>query len=140
MGRTSFFAGVYSCLFSSVAKGKTMNVNKDLLLVVDSSGLGDGEPDLGEKLMKVFLNVLLESGELPARIIFMNSGVFLATEGSPVLDILKCYEEQGTTILSCGTCLDYYGIKEKLRVREPTNMKETVNALLSFKKVLRPWA
>jgi selenium metabolism protein YedF len=115
-----------------------MSLNQDLLLVIDSSGLGDGEPDLGERLMKAFLNVLLESGALPARIIFMNSGVFLTTEGSQVLDTLKRYEEQGTRIFSCGTCLDYYGRKEKLRVGEPTNMKETVSALLRFGKVLKP--
>ena len=115
-----------------------MGTNKDLLMVIDSSGLGDGEPDLGEKLMKAFLNVLLESGDLPTKIICMNSGVFLTTDGSPVLDIMKRYEEQGTEILSCGTCLDYYGRSDKLALGEPTNMRETVNALLSFKKVLRP--
>ncbi len=115
-----------------------MGVNKDLLLVIDSSGLGDGEPDLGEKLMKAFLNVLFESGDLPARIICMNSGVFLTTDGSSVLDILKGYEEQGTEILSCGTCLDYYGRSDNLRVGKPTNMKETVSALLGFEKVLKP--
>ena len=115
-----------------------MNLNKDLLLVIDSSGLGDGEPDLGERLMKAFLSVLFESGDLPARIISMNSGIFLTTEGSPVLDILKGYETQGTEILSCGTCLEYYGRSDRLRVGRQTNMKETVDALLSFKKVLRP--
>lgn len=115
-----------------------MALNKDLLVVIDSSGLGDGEPDLGEKLMKAFLKVLLESAELPARILCMNSGIFLTTEGSPVLDILKRYEAQGTEVLSCGTCLDYYGRSDRLRVGRPTNMRETVDALLAFKKVLRP--
>lgn len=115
-----------------------MTLNKDLLVVIDSSGLGDGEPDLGEKLMKAFLKVLLESAELPARILCMNSGIFLTTEGSPVLDILKRYEAQGTEVLSCGTCLDYYGRSDRLRVGRPTNMRETVDALLAFKKVLRP--
>lgn len=115
-----------------------MPLNNDLLLVIDSAGLGDGEPDLGEKLMKAFLNMLLESGELPAKIIFMNSGVFLTTEGSPVLDILARYAEAGTSLLSCGTCLDYYGRKEKLGVGEPTNMRDTVEALLRFGKVVKP--
>jgi selenium metabolism protein YedF len=115
-----------------------MSLNKDLLLVIDSSGMGDGEPDLGEKLMKAFLNVFLETGDLPARIVCMNSGIFLTTEGSPVLDILKRYEEQGSEILSCGTCLGYYGRKEKLEVGKPTNMRETVQALLGFKRVLKP--
>ena len=115
-----------------------MALNKDLLLVIESSGVGDGEPDLGERLMKAFLNVLLESGRLPARIICMNSGIFLTTDGSPALDILKGFEEQGTEILSCETCLDYYGRSDKLRVGRPTNMKETMDALLDFKKVLKP--
>jgi len=68
----------------------------------------------------------------------MNSGVFLTTEGSPVLEILKRYEEQGTEILSCGTCLDYYGRTDRLCMGRPTNMRETVNALLNSKKVPKP--
>ena len=115
-----------------------MPLGKDLLVVIDASGLGDGEPDLGEKLMKAFLIVLLESGELPAKIISMSSGVFLTTEGSPVLDILKRCEEEGTEILSCGICLALYGRRDRLRVGRSTNMKETVDALLNFKKVLKP--
>lgn len=115
-----------------------MTLNKDLLLVIDSSGLGDGEPDLGEKLMKAFLKVLLESAELPARIICMNSGIFLTTEGSPVLDTLMRYEQHGTEILSCGTCLEYYGRSDRLKLGRPTNMRETVDALLGFKKILKP--
>jgi len=115
-----------------------MAINKDLLLVIDSSGVGDSEPDLGEKLMKAFLNALIESDALPARIICMASGIFLTTEGSPVLDLMKRFEDHGSVVLSCGTCLDYYGRKEKLKVGTPTNMKDTVNALLSFRQVLRP--
>ncbi len=72
-----------------------MDLNKDLLLVIDSSGLGDGEPDLGERLMKAFLNVLFESGDLPARIICDEQWYFPYDEGSPVLDILKGYEDEG---------------------------------------------
>lgn len=115
-----------------------MDLNEDFLLLLDASALGEGEPDLGERLMKAFLSVLLESDELPARIICMNSGIFLTTEGSPVLDVLKQYEKKGAEILSCGTCLDYYGRSDKLEVGRPTNMKETVDALLRFKKIVKP--
>jgi selenium metabolism protein YedF len=113
-----------------------MTVNKDLLLVLKSNGLGDAELDLAEQLLKGFLNILLESGQTPARIICMTSGVFLTTEGSPVLDIMKKFEQAGTEILTCLTCLEYYGRKEKLQVGNQTNMRETVNALLSFSKVI----
>jgi selenium metabolism protein YedF len=115
-----------------------MAIDQDLLLVIESSVLGDGEPDLGEKLMRAFLKVLLDSGDLPAQIIFMNSGIFLTTQHSSVLELLKSYEKQGSEILSCGTCLDYYGQKEELEVGRPTNMADTVHALKSYKKVLRP--
>jgi len=115
-----------------------MKLNNELLLVLDSSGLGDGEPDLGEKLVKAFLKVLLESGNLPAKIICMNSGIFLTTKGSPVLEIMQAFAEQGTKILSCGTCLDYYDRKEHLEVGQVTNMKDTVADLLHFNKILKP--
>jgi len=113
-----------------------MEIEKNLLLVLKSSVLGESEPNLGEKLLMAFLDTLFESGTVPARIICLNSGIFLTTEGSPVIETLKKYEEQGTKIFSCGTCLDYYGRKDKLVVGQPTNMKDTVNALLGFKKVV----
>ena len=113
-----------------------MAVNQDLLLVLKSAGLGEGEPDLSEKLLKNFLSMLMESGQVPARLICMNTAIFLTTEGSPVREILKNLEAQGTEVLSCGTCLDYYERQDKLVVGRPTNMKETVKALLAFPKVL----
>jgi len=113
-----------------------MNVNRDLLLMLKSNGLGEGEPDLSEKLLKAFLNMLSESGQAPARIICMNSAIFLTTQGSPVEEIMRKFEQAGTEILSCLTCLDYYGRKEKLMVGKPTNMRETVGALLDFPRVI----
>jgi selenium metabolism protein YedF len=113
-----------------------MAVDKDLLLVVKSSGLGEGEPDLGEKLMKSFLAMLLESGRVPARMIFMNSGIFLTTQGSAVADLVKKFEERGSEIFTCGTCLEYFQRKDKLIAGRAGNMRDTVNAMLSFAKVL----
>jgi len=115
-----------------------MPIDQDLLLVIRSSGLGEGEPDLGEKLLQGFLKTLLESGTLPARIICMNSGVFLTTECTAVLDTMRAYADRGCEILSCGTCLAYYGREDKLAVGRSTNMKETVSSLLSFRKILQP--
>lgn len=115
-----------------------MGVNKDLLLMLTSSGLGEGEPDLGEKLLGAFLNVLFENGDIPARIICMNSGIFLTTEGSYAEETLRKFEQAGSEILSCGTCLDYYNRKDKLIIGQASNMKETVNAMLAFSKVLSP--
>ena len=115
-----------------------MHVDKDLLLLLKSSGLGDGEPDLGEKLLRAFLTQLLQSDSVSARVICMNSGIFLTTEGSPVLDLMRQFEKQGSEVLTCGTCLDDYDRKDRLQVGRPTNMRDTVESILTFGKVLQP--
>ena len=115
-----------------------MSVNEDMLLMLTSSGLGAGEPDLGEKLLGSFLSLLFESGQYPDRIVCMNAGIFLTTIGSFAEDILRKFEAAGSEILSCGTCLDYYKRKDKLIIGKPTNMKDTVEAMLRYKKVLSP--
>jgi selenium metabolism protein YedF len=112
--------------------------DEDLLLLVKSAGIGDGEPDLGEKLMVSFFRMLVESGRAPARAIFMNSGVFLTTRGSPVLEALRTLAAAGTEIVSCGTCLDYYKRADKLEIGAPSTMKETVAALLRYPRVVAP--
>jgi len=106
--------------------------------MLTSSGLGHCEPDLGEKLLTSFLNMLFESGSIPAKIICVNSGIFLTTEGSSVIDIMQKFADAGAEILSCGTCLEYFGRKDKLIIGQPTNMRDTVDAMLKFKKVLSP--
>lgn len=98
--------------------------------------MGEGEPDLGEKLLESFLKMLFESGTMPDRMIFINSGVFLTTEGSRFADIIRQFESNGAEIQSCGTCLDYYKRSDKLIVGQPTNMKETVDAMLSYQRVI----
>ena len=115
-----------------------MDSNEKILLVLKSSMIGDNEPVLGEKLMKLFLQTLLEKKNYPAKIICQHTGIFLTTDGSPVLDILKDFEQNGTEILSCGTCLNYYNRTDKIKVGKSTNMKDTVDALLEFKRIIQP--
>jgi selenium metabolism protein YedF len=115
-----------------------MPLDDDLLLVLKGSEIGDGEPDLGAKLMKAFLKTLWDSGRVPARILCMNSAVFLTTEGSPVESILAEFENAGARVLSCGTCLAYYGREDKLVVGAPTSMSDTVEAMLTYGKVIAP--
>jgi selenium metabolism protein YedF len=91
-----------------------------LAVMSDKYGLGDDE--LGSTLMTAFINVLDQIEPLPATIIFANSGVFLSTEGSPVIESLKSLQGLGVELLSCGTCLQFYGLKDKLVVGEVSNM------------------
>jgi selenium metabolism protein YedF len=109
---------------------------KELMIVIRSSGFGEGEPDLGEKLLKSFLQMFLNRNTIPDLIIFLNSGIFLTTKGTPLEDIIREFESKGTEILSCGTCLDYFERRDKLVIGQPTNMKDTVDAIMEYKKVI----
>jgi selenium metabolism protein YedF len=95
---------------------------KALVILVTSDKLGIGDDTLGATLMKSYLYALSESDKLPVDLLLLNAGVKLAAEGSEVLDSLNKLKERGVNIASCGVCLDFYGIKDKLLVGEITNM------------------
>ncbi len=94
----------------------------DTVVVFSAKTMGKGTDELGEILIKSFVYTLTEATPYPATLIFYNSGVYLTCEGSPVLEDLKKLAEEGVEIISCGTCLDYYNIKDKLQVGEISNM------------------
>ncbi|GFN36171.1 sulfurtransferase-like selenium metabolism protein YedF [Tepidimicrobium xylanilyticum] len=100
----------------------TPNVFKDLTIAFSSNVMGKGSEELGKILMKSFVYTMTEATPYPATLVFFNSGVYLTCEGSEVLDDLKKLEAEGVEIISCGTCLDYYKLKDKLRVGEISNM------------------
>ena len=112
--------------------------NEELLLVLKSSCIGENDPDLGKKLMSAFLKTLLNSETIPARIICLNSAIFLTTEGSPVNDQMKSFEDTGTDILSCTSCLEFFDRQDKLVIGHATTMKDTIDSLMNFKRVLSP--
>jgi selenium metabolism protein YedF len=109
----------------------------DVVFLITSDRLGDGPDELGRLLMKNFIHSLLEAGNLPYRMLFMNSGVRLTTEGSDVLEALGKLSGMGVEILSCGLCLDFFGIKDKLLSGGTTNMLTTVETILSNDRVIR---
>jgi selenium metabolism protein YedF len=110
---------------------------KPTVVLITSDKFGTGDARLGEILMKSFLNTLWDSEPKPRQIIFMNSGVRLTTEGSEVLDALDLLAGAGVQILSCGTCLDYYKLREKLRVGQATKMPDTVHSLLTADRIIK---
>lgn len=109
----------------------------DKVLLVTSDRLGDGPEELGRLLMKNFLFTLLETQQQPDRILFLNSGVLLATEGAETTEALKRLEEQGVEQLACGVCLDYFKKKEQLAVGQVTNMFSTAEHLLAASSVIK---
>lgn len=90
--------------------------------LITKNTLGEGNEELGGVLMKSLLFTLVEKQPYPKTLMFINSGVLLTTQGSPVMEHLQKLEQAGVQILSCGTCLDYYQLKDKLEVGGVTNM------------------
>ena len=103
---------------------------KTVVLVTDR-GLGRSDPDLGGILMKAFMTTIADLPDPPAEIILLQSGVRLACEGSDCLGQLAELEQQGVAILACGTCLDYFGLMDKLEVGRISNMAEIVDSLMT---------
>ena len=113
-----------------------MGIDKNMLLLIQGAEIGQGDASLGAKLTDLFFKVLSESETRPGRIIFLNSAVFLTTEGTPLLETLKAIEKQGTELVSCITCLTYFDRMDKVVVGRPGDMKNTVNSLLNSKMAL----
>lgn len=108
------------------------------VVAVSSDRMGDGSDELGHILMKSFIFAVTQLDDLPDKMIFYNGGAKLTVEGSECLEDLKTLADQGVEIMTCGTCLDYYGIKDKLAVGGVTNMYSIVETLQSAVNVIRP--
>ena len=100
--------------------------------------MGSGNDELGATLMKGFIYAVSQLEELPKTMLFYNGGVKLTTEGSASLEDLKSLQAQGVEILSCGTCLNFYGLSEKLAVGEVTNMYAIVEKLNGASHIVKP--
>ena len=107
-----------------------------LVVMVSSEFMGRGDNELGHILMRAWFHTLGEVEPLPGTIAFLNSGVKLAAGGSPVLDDLQALGERGVEILTCGTCLGHYELKDKVAVGEVSNMYTIAETLLGAGKVV----
>lgn len=110
---------------------------KTTVVAIGSDCMGSGDDKLGATLMKGFIYAVSGQDTLPDTMLFFNGGAKLTVEGSPALEDLKAMEEQGVEILTCGTCLDFYGLKEKLAVGGVTNMYVIVEKMSNADKVIR---
>ena len=102
---------------------------EDKCIFISSDKMGEGNDELGRVLIKGFIYTLTECKPYPKHIILVNGGVKLSTENEATIENLKILEKAGVEILSCGTCLDYYGLKEELQVGTVTNMYTIVEIM-----------
>lgn len=116
----------------------TVPTADNTVVVVSADHMGEGDETLGKILLKGFLFALTQQETLPRTILFYNGGAFVTCEGSASLEDLQKLAEQGVEILTCGTCLNHYGLTEQLRVGGVTNMYVIVEKQMQATKVIRP--
>ena len=111
---------------------------KGMVVVLSSNRMGQGDEILGKLLMKGFVYALTEQDSLPETILLYNSGAYLSCEGSDNVEDLRNLEAQGVEILTCGTCLNHYGLGDKLKVGSVTNMYEIAERMTGARLLVRP--
>lgn len=111
---------------------------KNVVVAVGSDKMGEGNDELGKVLIKGFLYAITQLDTLPDTMLFYNGGATLTTEGSDSLEDLKSLEAQGVEIMTCGTCLNYYDLSDKLAVGSITNMYAIVETLSNADKIIKP--
>lgn len=117
-------------------ENKNEKENKKFTITITNNKLGHGNDELGKILMKSYIFALSQNDIIPTDLIFINGGVKLAIEGSDVLESLTKLSERGTKIQVCGTCLDFYGLKEKVAVGEVSNMYSIVETMNESDKII----
>ena len=114
-----------------------MNPSKNsTVILVTSEGMGKADTTLQHKLMSTYLNLLDQSNTLPAAICFYTEGIKLVTEGSPVLKQLQALEAKGVHLIVCQTCLDYFGLIDKVQVGVVGGMTDIIEAQWRAEKVI----
>ena len=108
-----------------------------VVVFITSDLFGVGDEELGKILMRAFVKTIRDIEPRPARLMFANSGVRLTTEGSDLIDDIRALDASGVEVVSCGTCLDYYGLVEKLEVGQAGNMFEIASALVAADRVVK---
>ncbi|MGL5756342.1 MAG: sulfurtransferase-like selenium metabolism protein YedF [Paraclostridium sp.] len=119
-----------------IIEEKSQESLSDTCIFINSDKMGNGNDELGHVLMKGYIYTLTESKPYPKSILLVNSGIKLTTENEATVENLKILQESGVEILSCGTCLDYYDLKDALKVGTVTNMYTIVETMNNSSKTI----
>jgi selenium metabolism protein YedF len=120
------------------AIAETCGPGSNVVVLISSETLGHGNDDLGRLLMVGFVKTLKDVVPRPRTLILMNGGVKHAVEGADLVPAIRDLEQRGATVLACGTCLDFFHLKEKLAAGRISNMFEILSALAAADRVIRP--
>ncbi|GIV65673.1 MAG: DsrE family protein [Chloroflexota bacterium] len=111
-------------------------MKRNYVLLFTRNGLGNAPLELQQTLAIKYLTLTLQSAELPAKVLFYTEGVKLACQGSPVIDLLKEMEQKGVEFVLCSTCLDFFGLRDQVKVGIVGGMGDILETLQKAEKVI----
>lgn len=117
---------------------KSSEQEENIVVVIGSDKMGEGEEELGKILIKGFIYALTEAETLPKTILLYNKGVLLASTFEDTVKDLKVLEKRGVEILSCGTCANFYHVQDKIQAGSVTNMYTILEKQMKASKVIKP--
>ena len=127
----------YTCAVPEQVKSPDRKSENKRAMFIQSDSIGPDE-ELGKQLMKAFLEnmVELEDAELPAKMIFVNRGVFVTCFWDETIQKLYELKNRGVEIFSCGACLNFFNIADKLKIGEVGNAFDSVQTLVQHENAI----
>lgn len=122
----------------SPAEEDACGLPANIVVLFNTDTFGRGDDKLGSILIRGFIKTLYDVVPRPAKLVFVNGGVKLTTSGSELVPDISRLETAGTEVLSCGTCLDYYGLMDKLEVGRISNMLDITTVLMTAERIIKP--
>lgn len=113
-----------------------MNNSKNTLVQITRNGMGEGDAELGIALIRNYFKLILDDNRLPKIMTFYNGGVLLLSSDSPVIDELIKLEESGVKLVACKTCINHFGINDKMKVGTPGTMVDIITLQSDADKVI----
>jgi sulfur relay (sulfurtransferase) complex TusBCD TusD component (DsrE family) len=117
-------------------RSQFVNRNHNTVILLNNDGMGSGDKELRQKLIRTYLTLLLENETLPAAICLYTDGVRLAVTGSPVINLLQAVEANGTRLILCSTCLTHFGLMDQVQVGIVGGMGDIIEAQVMAEKVI----
>ena len=125
----SLIKSEYSC---QNTQSKAKLANKIIYLNESSAGSGT----VGQSLLASFLGAFSQCEIKPKYVICVNDAVKIsANRGHLAFRALNDLQNQGCEILSCGSCLQAYGLSDKLSIGRVSNAYEIANILLEYEQI-----
>ncbi len=106
------------------------------VLVINHAAMGHGDDELGTRILLALLNKAAGALDGLETVVFYNGGVKLLTDGSPVLQALAGLDAAGVDLIGCGTCIDHFDLRDRIRVGEIAGMDDILRAMNGAERVI----